>query len=156
MKYILPENNQIIHCISNEQSSMLPDMFLKEFQEVDNISLIHHGNWTHFHRIFHNENYIETRSVIILKTVHSQRYNNAIDLETISWSNVSAVCKNIFDYINNIIRSGQYELNLLLHGSKDGLNLKISFQNTIYGGSCHDNRKKGVSLIVASLSMGVP
>ncbi|RIA81339.1 hypothetical protein C1645_881674 [Glomus cerebriforme] len=99
MKYILPENDQIIHCVSNEQSSMLPDTFLKEFQEVDNISLSRH-------KII--ENKIETmslRSVIILKTVHPQRYNNAIDLETISWSNVSAVCKNIFDYINNIIRS---------------------------------------------------
>src|SRR2546423_3725932 len=40
--YVLPEGGYIFHYISNEKYNEKPDLFLKEFQEIDNVNLKRH------------------------------------------------------------------------------------------------------------------
>ena len=36
MSYKFPENGHIFHYVSNEECNKMPDLFLREFQEIDN------------------------------------------------------------------------------------------------------------------------
>jgi len=39
MDYKFPENGHVFHYVSNENSNKMPDLFLREFQDIDNSDL---------------------------------------------------------------------------------------------------------------------
>jgi hypothetical protein len=135
MDYKFLDDGHVYHYVSNKNSNEMPDLFLREFQEIDSSSLKRHPiNETTGSHLFSRKFTLNI---------------GALDSDSLSWSDAPEVCKNSFKYIQDIVRGfiPQADFNEMLSA------VYIEGQKM----SLHDGSKEGaVGSVIAALSLGSP
>ncbi|GBC05489.1 hypothetical protein RclHR1_06250011 [Rhizophagus clarus] len=139
--YKFPEENQIFHYVSNEICNEMPDIFLRDFQEIDNEQLKRHPIKCQ----------IETQLFARQFTLNvGEHYRFALELNTVPWTEAPRVCSDALSYIQNIIKI------FLPDVSHDFNRMSVAMHIEGQKMSWHDDGEKGVGPIIASLSLGSP
>ncbi|CAB4393692.1 hypothetical protein RhiirA1_531135 [Rhizophagus irregularis] len=141
MKYNFPNDNRIFHFVSNEICNEMPDIFLKNFQEIDNEQLKRHPI----------KSKLETRLFARQFTLNvGEHYKFALELNTVPWKDAPKVCNDTLDYVKKIIE------NFVPEVSHDFNQMLVAIYMEGQRMSWHDDGEKGVGPIIVSLSLGSP
>jgi hypothetical protein len=141
MTYEFPENNKIFHYVSNEICNEMPDIFLKNFQELDNEHLKRHPIKCRIGTQLFSRQF--TLNV-------GEHYRFALDLNTVPWTDAPKVCNDTLMYVQKIIE------NFVPGVSHDFNQMLVAVYMEGQKMSWHDDGEKGVGPIIASLSLGSP
>ncbi|GES91562.1 hypothetical protein RCL_jg13816.t2 [Rhizophagus clarus] len=139
--YRFPEENQIFHYVSNEICNEMPDIFLRDFQEIDNEQLKRHPIKCRM------ETQIFARQFTLNVGEH---YRFALELNTVPWVEAPRVCSDTLSYVQNIIKD------FLPGVSHDFNQMLVAMYMEGQKMSWHDDGEKGVGPIIVSLSLGSP
>lgn len=141
MKYNFPNDNRIFHFVSNEICNEMPDIFLKNFQEIDNEQLKRHPI----------KSKLDTRLFARQFTLNvGEHYKFALELNTVPWKDAPKVCNDTLEYVKKIIE------NFVPEVSYDFNQMLVAIYMEGQRMSWHDDGEKGVGPIIVSLSLGSP